>query len=118
MKVNPGDIVRIIAPGSAGDSELPPMINYIESLGLVPNMTENIYQPFEPFFQSNTDEFRVTDLISALTDNSKVVWCIRGGKGNSRLIPLLEQRLPATLNHKIFIGQTQIRMANYSWIES
>lgn len=84
-------------------------------------MTENIYQPFEPFFHSNTDEFRVNDLISALTDNSKVIWCIRGGKGNSRLIPLLEQRLPPTLNHKIFIGQSDITVLHlylqykYGW---
>lgn len=113
--------MRLVAPGSAGDSEIPPMVNFIESIGMVPNITENIYQPFEPFFHSNTDDFRVNDLISALTDNSKVIWCIRGGRGNSRLIPLLEQRLPSTLDHKIFIGQSDITVLHlylqkkYGW---
>lgn len=117
------------------------MINYIESLGkyyltylnstayslislqfkgLVPNVTENIYQT-QPLGYSNTDEFRLNDLISALTDESKIVWCIRGGRSPSRLIPLLEQRLPATLNHKIIIGQSAITVLHlylqqkYGW---
>lgn len=32
-RVNQGDIVRLIAPGGRGASELPPMLSYIESLG-------------------------------------------------------------------------------------
>lgn len=79
----------------------------IHFLGLIPNMTEDIYQ-VQPLGYSNTDEFRLNDLISALTDDSKVIWCIRGGRSPSRLIPLLEQRLPSTLTHKIIIGQSAI----------
>lgn len=83
-------------------------------------MTENIYQD-QPLGYSNTDEFRLDDLISALTDNSKVIWCIRGGRSPSRLIPLLEQRLPSTLTHKIVIGQSAITVLHlylqqkYGW---
>lgn len=60
-------------------------------------------------------------MISALTDESKIVWCIRGGRSPSRLIPLLEQRLPTTLNHKIIIGQSAITILHlylqhkYGW---
>lgn len=136
-----GNVVRLIAPGGRGASELPPMISYIESLGkmddktriaffpstflfpflgLIPNLTEGIYVS-DPLGYSNTDEFRLNDLISALTDDSKVVWCIRGGRSPSRLIPLLEQRLPPTLDHKIVIGQSAITVLHlylqrkYGW---
>jgi len=120
LRVNQGDIVRLIAPGGLGASELPPMISYVQSLGLTPNVTENIYQA-DLLGYSNTDEFRLNDLISALTDDSKVVWCIRGGRSPSRLIPLLEQRLPLTLTHKIIIGQSAITVLHlylqqkYGW---
>lgn len=83
-------------------------------------MTDNIYQG-EPLGYSNTDEFRLNDLIAALTDDSKVVWCIRGGRSPSRLIPMLEQRLPSTLPHKIIIGQSAITVLHlylqhkYGW---
>lgn len=83
-------------------------------------MTENIYA-VQPLGYSNTDEFRLNDLISALTDDSKVIWCIRGGRSPSGLIALLEQRLPATLKHKIFIGQSAITVLHlylqqkYGW---
>lgn len=92
----------------------------IHPQGLTPNMTENIYQD-EPLGYANTDEFRLNDLISALTDDSKVVWCIRGGRSPSRLIPMLEQRLPSTLPHKIVIGQSAITVLHlylqqkYGW---
>lgn len=33
VRANVGDVVRLIAPGGRGASELPPMISYIESLG-------------------------------------------------------------------------------------
>ncbi|WP_410543235.1 hypothetical protein [Wolbachia endosymbiont of Wuchereria bancrofti] len=32
-------------------------------------------------------------MISVLIDDSKIIWCIRGGTGASRLIPCLEKLL-------------------------
>lgn len=83
-------------------------------------MTDGIYVD-DPLGYANTDDFRLNDLISALTDDSKVVWCIRGGRSPSRLIPMLEQRLPPTLKHKIVIGQSAITVLHlylqqkYGW---
>lgn len=97
LNVSEGDIVRLIAPGGAGTSE------------------------FEPNYHSNTDEFRANNLISALLDDSKVVWCLRGGRGVSRVIPYLERHLPSTLNHKVFVGQSAVTVLHlylqhkYGW---
>lgn len=51
----------------------------------------------------------------------KIIWCIRGGTGSIRLIPYLESQLPPTLNHKIFIGYSDITVLHlylqkkYGW---
>ncbi len=123
LNVTSGDIVRVVAPArSSSVSTLPLIKDYIESLGLVANISENIYSTEDAFY-SNTDEFRANDLISALLDdNVKIIWCVRGGTGSIRLVPYLEDRLPATLNrHKIFIGYSDITVLHlylqykYGW---
>lgn len=107
--MKPGDIVKVIAPGCKGEPEnLTFVKHYIESLGLVANISENIYSDVDPIY-SNSDEFRANDLVSALLDdNVKVIWGIRGGTGSIRIIPLLEEKLPATLKQKIFIGYSDV----------
>lgn len=122
MNVNPGDIVRVVAPArKSPDAALPAIKTYVESLGLVANISEDIYSTIDPFY-SNTDEYRANDLISALVDdNVKIIWCVRGGTGSIRLIPYLENQLPATLNHKILIGYSDITVLHlylqkkYGW---
>ncbi|KAJ6645445.1 putative carboxypeptidase [Pseudolycoriella hygida] len=122
FNVSLGDIVKIVAPASkSSDSALPLIKNYIESLGLVANISDNIYSTVDPFY-SNTDEFRANDLISALVDdNVKVIWCVRGGTGSIRLVPFLEEKLPPVLTHKIFIGYSDITVlhlylqSKYGW---
>lgn len=114
--------MKIIAPSGRGNvTALPLITNYVQSLGLVANIIDNIYDESEPFYAAS-DEFRANDLISALLDDSvKVIWCIRGGAGSIRLIPYLEERLPATLSHKILIGYSDITVLHlylqkkYGW---
>lgn len=114
--------MRVVAPArKTPDSALPLIKTYIESLGLVANISENIYSTDDPFY-ANTDENRANDLISALLDdNVKIIWCVRGGTGSIRLVPFLDDKLPATLNHKIFIGYSDITVlhlyfeSKYGW---
>jgi len=124
-KVNPGDIVRIVAPAGRGNaSNLIPIQQYVESIGLVPVITPDIYDPTNPFY-SNSDEFRANDLISALLDPEvAVIWCIRGGSGCIRLISALEAALPPSedpLPPKLFIGYSDITVLHsyfakkYNW---
>ncbi|QOD38530.1 LD-carboxypeptidase [Candidatus Wolbachia massiliensis] len=120
--------VDIIAPSSKGkESDLTNIREYIEVLDLSPNISEKIYSSNNPFY-SNSDEFRANDLINALTDDSKIIWCIRGGKGASRLIPYLEklsdnkkEKIAQNKNKKILIGYSDITVLHiylqvkYDW---
>ncbi|MGL9718388.1 MAG: LD-carboxypeptidase [Wolbachia sp.] len=118
--------VDIIAPSSTGkESDLAAIKEYVEALGFYPRISKKIYSSDNPFY-SNSDEFRANDLINALTDDSKVIWCIRGGTGASRLILYLE-KLPndkkerIAQNKKILIGYSDITalhiylQAKYDW---
>ncbi|MDG7056269.1 MAG: LD-carboxypeptidase [Wolbachia endosymbiont of Meromenopon meropis] len=107
------DQIDIIAPSSRGEeSNLSIIKEYVKTLGFYPHISDNIYSNDNPFY-SNSDEFRANDLITALTDDSKIIWCIRGGTGASWLIPYLE-RLPndkkekIAQNKKIVIGYSDI----------
>lgn len=85
LNVNQGDTVKVIDPSCKSlDKDLPVVKTYIESKGLVADISENIYSEEDPFY-SNTDESRANDLISALLDDIvKIIWCIRGGAGFDR----------------------------------
>ncbi|WP_341824110.1 LD-carboxypeptidase [Wolbachia endosymbiont (group A) of Udea olivalis] len=120
------DQVDIIAPSSKGkELDLTTIKEYVEALDFNPHISEKIYSNDNPFY-SNSDEFRANDLISALTGDSKIIWCIRGGEGASRLIPYLE-KLPndkkerIAQNKKILIGYSDITalhihlQAKYDW---
>jgi muramoyltetrapeptide carboxypeptidase len=105
--------VDIIAPSSKGkESDLAMIKEYVEVLDLSAHISEKIYSNDNPFY-SNSDEFRANDLINALTDDSKIIWCIKGGKGASRLIPYLErlsdgEKEKIAKNKKILIGYSDI----------
>ncbi|MDM8335353.1 LD-carboxypeptidase [Wolbachia pipientis] len=107
------DQVDIIAPSSKGkESDLTTIKKYIEALDFNPHISEKIYSNNNPFY-SNSDEFRANDLISALTDDSKIIWCIRGGEGASRLIPYLE-RLPSDKKERIAHNKSKKTLIGYS----
>lgn len=105
--------IDIIAPSSKGkESDLTTIKEYVEALGFNPHISEKIYSNDNPFY-SNSDEFRANDLISALTDDSKIIWCIRGGEGASRLIPYLEKlsndkKEKIIKNKKALIGYSDV----------
>lgn len=46
----------------------------------------------------------------------KIMWAIRGGIGCLRLIPILEELLPATLNSKILIGFSDVTALHFYFI--
>lgn len=122
MNIQPGDVVKVIAPArKTPDSALPLIKTYVESLGLVADISENIYSDEDAFY-ANTDEFRANDLISAVLDEKvKIIWCVRGGTGSIRLVPYLEEKLPSKVEHKILIGYSDITVLHlyfeykYGW---
>ncbi len=110
-----GDIVDVLAPSGRGKKEdLDNIAKYIESFDLIPRIADDIYSN-EDIFYSNTNEYRANAFKEALVrEDSKLLWCIRGGEGATEIIPYLEGKikgfdgLSEIVNDKILIGYSDI----------
>ncbi len=102
-----GDIVDVVAPAWAcSRQELNGALRFLRSLGLKPRVPKNIFAKVPMFAQ--TDENRFRQLSRALcAEDSKAVWCLRGGYGTLRLLPALA-RLRKPAKNKLFIGYSDI----------
>jgi muramoyltetrapeptide carboxypeptidase len=102
-----GDIVDIIAPASSAPGEkLPQGIESLKKWGLIPRVPEGMITPSNFFaapLKIQLDQFK-----SAIhAEDSKAIWCLRGGYGSMRLIPYLEKMKPPK-RPKLFIGFSDI----------
>ncbi len=105
--LRPGDIIDIVSPGSTSKKEdLKKVVKLLESWKLKPRYYENMFQAHP--FHSHEDDQRFEFLWRALTaQDSKAIWCLRGGYGANRLIPqLLEMKTPK--NKKVLVGYSDI----------
>lgn len=104
----PGDTIDIIAPGSAcSQEEVAEALLFVRGLGYTPRVPYNIVEKTEPY-HSQLDGVRFDHLYSALlSTDSKAVWCLRGGYGSARLLPLL-QDIPQSEQFKWVIGFSDI----------
>ena len=102
----PGDIVDIIAPASAATVDKTEAgIKWLKQQGLVPRFSERMIDT-DVFFAAPLHE-QWEQLEKALYSDSKVIWCLRGGYGSMRLIPLLEKiKIPP--QPKLLIGFSDI----------
>jgi muramoyltetrapeptide carboxypeptidase len=107
QSITHGDIVDIVAPGSGTSSaELEAACAFLQNWGLVPRVSSNLFSG-HPYL-SNDDQFRFLDLKRALwAKDSKLVWCLRGGYGAVRLLPLLA-KLKGPKHPKLLIGYSDI----------
>ncbi|MFN7730021.1 MAG: LD-carboxypeptidase [Bdellovibrio sp.] len=98
-----GDLVDLVAPGySAHEENLGKGILLLESWGLRVRRPQDLIVPFE--FHAHTDAKRFEFLDRALrAKDSSAVWCVRGGYGANRLLPLLLKK-KAPPQPKMFIG--------------
>lgn len=103
-----GDLVEIIAPGSSCKPEgLQGGLKFLETWGLTPKLPHKIFAP--DVICSNTDENRFDHLREALlADDSRAVWCVRGGYGSNRLVPELAKLKKPKGPPKLFIGYSDI----------
>lgn len=85
-----GDRVRLIAPASPFDLGLfRAGQQVLEGLGLVPVVSRGEFA--RDGFLAGSDQRRAENLKRALQqDDTKAVWCIRGGYGTARLLSLLD----------------------------
>ncbi len=90
-RLNPGDTVGIVAPASPPAE--PDLINRavaaVEHLGFKPQVAPNARKRLG--FLAGTDAQRAQDLMSLFANNRvAALFCLRGGYGVSRLLPLLD----------------------------
>lgn len=106
--LNPGDLIDIVAPGSAADFEvLKKACVIIESWGYKTRFQSDLLKP-NLMYLANTDEYRFKDLKRALmAKDSKAIWCFRGGYGSLRLLPYLA-KLKKPSDKKLFMGLSDI----------
>lgn len=102
-----GDRVRLIAPASPFDRGLfRAGRRALEGLGLVPVVRRGEFA--RKGFLAGSDHRRAAELQSALQEeDTQAVWCIRGGYGTARLLPLLD--LPRLRRHpKLLVGFSDV----------
>jgi len=102
-----GDRVRLIAPASPFNPDLfRAGQNVLEGLGLVPVVNRGEFA--REGFLAGDDERRADTLKAALQEeDTQAVWCIRGGYGTARLLPLLD--LPRLRRQpKVLVGFSDV----------
>lgn len=88
----PGARVALVAPASAvPDEKLQPALDYVISLGLEPVIYPSCYFKNRDGYLAACDDQRAKDLNDAFEDSTiDGIWCIRGGYGGHRILPLLD----------------------------
>jgi len=102
-----GDRVRLIAPASPFDHDaFRAGQRVLEGLGVVPVVGRDEFA--RDGFLAGSDQRRAEKLTEALgEEETRAVWCIRGGYGTARLLPLLD--LPSLRRHpKLLIGFSDV----------
>ena len=88
----PGARVALVAPSSAVPEEkLQPALDLVRELGMEPVPYPSCYYVNRDGYFAAKDAQRAADINDAFADKTiDGVWCIRGGYGAHRLVPLLE----------------------------
>ena len=104
-----GARVGLVAPATAvPEDALVPALDFVRSLGLEPVVYPSCYYKNRDGYLAATDAQRADDINRAFADPTiDGVWCIRGGYGAHRLLPLLDAKTIAK-NPKWFGGYSDI----------
>lgn len=88
----PGARVALAAPASAVPEErLQPALDFVRSLGLEPVTYPSCFYANRDGYLSAPDAQRAAEINEAFADSSiDGIWCIRGGYGSHRILPLLD----------------------------
>jgi muramoyltetrapeptide carboxypeptidase len=103
-----GDLIGLVSPASriADTTRIERGVHYLESLGYHVLVGEHVTR--QHGYLAGTDDERVADLHAMFENrNVKAIFCIRGGYGSPRLLPLIRYRTIAR-NPKIFVGYSDI----------
>jgi muramoyltetrapeptide carboxypeptidase len=103
-----GDLIGLVSPASriADTTRIERGVHYLESLGYHVLVGEHVTR--QHGYLAGTDDERVADLHAMFENRTvKAIFCIRGGYGSPRLLPLIRYRAIAR-NPKIFVGYSDI----------
>jgi muramoyltetrapeptide carboxypeptidase len=107
-RLQKGDVIGIVSPASPLDdpSRLDAGVRYLEQLGYRIKVGVNVGK--RSGYLAGTDQERADDLNGMFEDRSvKAIFCLRGGYGSPRLLPLLRYPM-IKRNPKIFVGYSDI----------
>lgn len=101
------DIIDVIAPGyPSKPHELEGARDFLLKWKLQPRIPKDIIKPH--FLHAHEDEQRFSFLQAAIeAPDSQVIWCLRGGYGSNRLLPMLA-KLKKPKKPKLLIGISDI----------
>ncbi len=102
-----GDVVGLVTPGfPTAEEDFQRAIEQIKNWGFVPKLADNVNRQFG--YLAGTDRARARDLMDMFRDQEvKAIWCIRGGYGCTRILPMLDFNV-IKQNPKILIGYSDI----------
>ncbi|WP_413581590.1 S66 peptidase family protein [Bdellovibrio sp. HCB288] len=105
--IQEGDIIDVVAPGYPVQlPEVDGARDFLLRWKLQPRIPKNIIKPH--FLHAHEDEMRFAFLKSAIqSKDSRVIWCLRGGYGSNRLLPMLA-KLKKPKEPKLLIGISDI----------
>lgn len=105
----PGAKVALVAPASAVPEEsLQKALGFVSSLGLEPVVYPSCHFSERDGYFAAADARRAEDILNAFADQDiRGIWCIRGGYGSHRILPLLDEAL-IRRNPKWFGGYSDV----------
>lgn len=107
-RLKTGDVVGVVAPASPlpHPDAAARYMAALKQFGFKPRLAPNARRRLG--FLAGTDEERAEDLMAMFADaDVKAIFCLRGGYGSARLLPLLDFRF-IRKHPKIFIGFSDI----------
>lgn len=107
-KLAPGMTIGLVSPASntAEDEDIRFAMDVVTSLGFKVQPGVNLHQRRQ--YLAGTDQQRADDLNAMFADASvDGIFCLRGGYGSSRLLPLLDYNT-ITANPKVLMGYSDI----------
>lgn len=114
-RLRPGDLIGLVSPASriADAGRVERAVRYLEGLGYRVRVAPNALK--QNAYLAGTDEERASDIHEMFEDSRvRAIFCIRGGYGSPRILPLLRYRLIAR-NPKIFVGYSDITVLHLAF---
>ena len=97
------EFIDVVTPGyGAKDGSIEKAKENIQKFGFQARIPDDLIEP-HPLGYSNTKEYRANHLKSVLeSEDSKIIWALRGGRGSSFVLPYLKNLTPS--QPKLIVG--------------